>query len=121
MLTNLTKRKEDCGDEVVSIEDKQSRDLGLTPGFAWPIFVFHYFQCTLHSYKRPCCIYVSEYNPMPTDDITTNFNELRQDIVVLYELKLALATCDYELETLKHQYETLNPGKVTTEILYQSA
>ncbi|XP_045160572.2 DNA methyltransferase 1-associated protein 1-like isoform X1 [Mercenaria mercenaria] len=52
-----------------------------------------------------------EYNPMPTDDITTHFNELRQDIVLLYELKLALATCDYELETLKHQYETINPGK----------
>ncbi|XP_052236225.1 DNA methyltransferase 1-associated protein 1-like isoform X2 [Dreissena polymorpha] len=52
-----------------------------------------------------------EYNPMPTDEITGHFNELRQDIVLLYELKLALATCDYELETLKHQYEVLNPGK----------
>jgi len=49
---------------------------------------------------------------MPTEDITTHFNELRTDIVLLYELKLALATCDYELETLKHQYEVLNPGKV---------
>lgn len=52
-----------------------------------------------------------ESNPMPTDDITGIFNDLRQDIVLLYELKLALATCDYELETLKHQYEVLNPGK----------
>ncbi|XP_052775071.1 DNA methyltransferase 1-associated protein 1-like isoform X2 [Mya arenaria] len=52
-----------------------------------------------------------EYNPMPTEEITSHFNELRQDIVLLYELKLALASCDYELETLKHQYEVLNPGK----------
>ena len=49
---------------------------------------------------------------MPTEEITVHFNELRQDIVLLYELKLGLANCDYELETLKHQYETLNPGKV---------
>lgn len=52
-----------------------------------------------------------EYNPMPTEEIVQNFNDLRQDIVLLYELKLALATCDYELETLRHQYEVLNPGK----------
>ena len=57
-------------------------------------------------------LYFPEVNPMPTEDITTHFNELRTDIVLLYELKLALATCDYELETLKHQYEVLNPGKV---------
>ena len=49
---------------------------------------------------------------MPTEEIVQNFNDLRQDIVLLYELKLALATCDYELETLRHQYEVLNPGKV---------
>lgn len=55
---------------------------------------------------------------MPTDEITTHFNELRQDIVLLYELKLALATCDYELETLKHQYETINPGKVNYSKIY---
>ena len=50
---------------------------------------------------------------MPTEEIVQNFNDLRQDIVLLYELKLALATCDYELETLRHQYEVLNPGKVS--------
>ena len=56
--------------------------------------------------------FLTEYNPMPTEEIVQNFNDLRQDIVLLYELKLALATCDYELETLRHQYEVLNPGKV---------
>ena len=61
-------------------------------------------------------MFFAEYNPMPTEEITVHFNELRQDIVLLYELKLALANCDYELETLKHQYETLNPGKVWTVV-----
>lgn len=53
-----------------------------------------------------------EYSPIPTEDTVTHFNELRQDIVLLYELKIALATCDYELESLKHRFETLAPGKV---------
>ncbi|XP_064604294.1 DNA methyltransferase 1-associated protein 1-like [Liolophura sinensis] len=53
-----------------------------------------------------------EYNPMPTEEIVTNFNELRQDIVLLYELKLALANCEYELQTLKHRHDTLAPGKM---------
>ena len=52
-----------------------------------------------------------EFNPMPTDDVVVHFNELRQDIVLLYELKLALANCDYELETLRHRLETVAPGK----------
>ncbi|XP_071117138.1 DNA methyltransferase 1-associated protein 1-like [Haliotis cracherodii] len=46
-----------------------------------------------------------EYNPMPTEEIVHHFNELRQDIVLLYELKLALANCEYELETLRHRME----------------
>ena len=49
---------------------------------------------------------------MPTEDIVCNFNELRQDIVLLYELKLALANCEYELQTLRHRFETMAPGKV---------
>ncbi|KAK2167151.1 hypothetical protein NP493_1289g00043 [Ridgeia piscesae] len=53
-----------------------------------------------------------ELNPMPTDDIVLNFNELRQDVVLLYELKLALANCEYELQTYRHRFETLAPGKV---------
>lgn len=52
-----------------------------------------------------------ELNPMPTEDICIHFNELRSDMVLLYELKSALATCEYDLQTLRHQYEALNPGK----------
>ncbi|ELU18095.1 hypothetical protein CAPTEDRAFT_174434 [Capitella teleta] len=53
-----------------------------------------------------------EHNPMPTEDIVTGFNELRQDIVLLYELKLALANCEYDMQTLRHRFETLAPGKI---------
>lgn len=56
---------------------------------------------------------VLELNPMPTEDMCVHFNELRSDMVLLYELKSALATCEYDLQTLRHQYEALNPGKVS--------
>jgi len=52
-----------------------------------------------------------ELNPMPTEDICHHFNELRSDLVLLYELKSALATCEFELQTLRHRYEAFNPGK----------
>ena len=55
-------------------------------------------------------------NPIPTEDIVTHFNELRQDIVLLYELKLALANCEYELQTLRHRFDTLAPGKVNLQL-----
>ncbi|RWS26055.1 hypothetical protein B4U80_03743 [Leptotrombidium deliense] len=52
-----------------------------------------------------------ELRPMPTEDICNHFNELRSDMVLLYELKQAISNCEYELQTLKHQYEALQPGK----------
>lgn len=48
-----------------------------------------------------------DLRPVPTEEICQHFNELRSDMVLLYELKLALSNCEYELQTLKHQYETL--------------
>ena len=39
-------------------------------------------------------------------------------MVLHYELRGALATCDYELQSLKHQYEALVPGKVCSLIFY---
>lgn len=53
-----------------------------------------------------------ELNPPPTEQICQQFNELRSDIVLHYELRSALSTCDYELQSLRHQYEALAPGKV---------
>lgn len=32
-------------------------------------------------------------------------------MVLLCELRTALSTCNFELESLKHQYEVLCPGK----------
>ena len=49
---------------------------------------------------------------MPTEEITTAFNTLRQDIVLLYELKLAMSTCEYEMQTLKHRHDVLIANKV---------
>lgn len=49
--------------------------------------------------------------PPPTEEICVAFNELRSDLVLLSELRTALATCTFELESLKHQYETACPGK----------
>lgn len=54
-----------------------------------------------------------ELNPTPTEEICQNFNELRSDMVLLFELKSALTTCEFELQALRHQYEALNPGKVS--------
>lgn len=51
-------------------------------------------------------------NPMPTNEICQHFNELRSDLLLLYELKAAMSTCEFELQTLRHQYEATNPGKV---------
>ncbi|KAJ1530661.1 hypothetical protein ONE63_005532 [Megalurothrips usitatus] len=53
-----------------------------------------------------------ESNPMPTEEICNHFNELRSDMVLLHELKTAYSTCEFELQTLRHQYEALCPGKV---------
>lgn len=55
-----------------------------------------------------------ELNPSPTEQICQQFNELRSDIVLHYELRGALTTCEYELQSLRHQYEALVPGKTLT-------
>lgn len=52
-------------------------------------------------------------NPIPSEDIVTHFNELRSDIVLLYELKLAMANCEYELQTLRHQFEAVAPDRIS--------
>lgn len=58
-----------------------------------------------------------ELNPIPTEDVVTEFNELRQDIVLMYELKQALGNCEYELQTLKHRLETLAPERVRSVLI----
>lgn len=55
---------------------------------------------------------------MPTEEICVEFNELRNDLVFLYELKTAMASCEFELQSLRHQYEATNPGKVIDRSAY---
>lgn len=54
--------------------------------------------------------------PPPTEELCNAFNELRSDMVLLCELRGALGTCIFELESLKHQFEALSPGKVSERI-----
>merc|ERR1719195_1558454 len=52
-----------------------------------------------------------ETQPPCTEEICSEFNEIRSDMVLLYELKNALTNAEFELSSLKHQYEALVPGK----------
>lgn len=64
--------------------------------------------------------FVSELNPIPTEEVCTLFNELRSDIVVLNEIKNALSTCMFEIQTFKHQYEAYKPEQVSNLMRYNS-
>ncbi|KAG7283594.1 hypothetical protein CRUP_020367 [Coryphaenoides rupestris] len=48
-----------------------------------------------------------DLNPMTTEEIVQMFNELRSDLVLVYELKQALTNCEYEQQMLRHRYEAL--------------
>lgn len=48
-----------------------------------------------------------ELSPTPTEELVHMFNELRSDLVLLYELKQACANCEYELQMLRHRHEAL--------------
>merc|ERR1719411_42832 len=52
-----------------------------------------------------------ESGPPCTEEILGEFNELRSEMVLLYELKNALTNSEFELSSLQHQYEALVPGK----------
>ncbi|KAI2810340.1 hypothetical protein RDWZM_002657 [Blomia tropicalis] len=47
-----------------------------------------------------------ELIPMSTEEIVPHFNELRNDLVLLYDLKQALATLEMDLQLLKLQAES---------------
>ena len=53
-----------------------------------------------------------EARPIATEAICEQFNELRSDVVLLYELHQALSSCEYELQTLRHRYESVLVAKV---------
>uniref|UniRef100_A0A6I8RLN6 DNA methyltransferase 1-associated protein 1 n=1 Tax=Xenopus tropicalis TaxID=8364 RepID=A0A6I8RLN6_XENTR len=58
-----------------------------------------------------------DLNPMPTEEIVQMFNELRSDLVLLYELKQAFSSCEYELQMLRHRFEALSKSGSTSTVL----
>ena len=54
-----------------------------------------------------CVGAVTDLNPMPTEEIVQMFNELRSDLVLVYELKQAHSNCEYEQQMLRHRYQAL--------------
>lgn len=47
-----------------------------------------------------------EQHPLPNENICQHFNDLRSDMVLLYELKIALSNMEFEIQSLKHQAES---------------
>jgi DNA methyltransferase 1-associated protein 1 len=58
------------------------------------------------------CFCYLENRPIATEDICDQFNDLRSDMVLLYDLNQALSNCEFELQSLRHRFEAINPGKV---------
>ncbi|KAK3856193.1 hypothetical protein Pcinc_037466 [Petrolisthes cinctipes] len=53
-----------------------------------------------------------EMNPMAVEEVCQRFNDLRSDLVLMYDLRTVLLNYVFELQTLKHQCESLMPDKV---------
>ena len=51
-----------------------------------------------------------------TERVCDTFNELRSDIVLLYELQQALTNCEFELQSFRHRYEPILAAKVRHSI-----
>lgn len=64
-----------------------------------------------------------DLNHIPTEDVVQAFNDLRSDIVLLYELKSMLAACDMEIQSVLHQYEAITEKKldVPQELLQEQS
>lgn len=49
---------------------------------------------------------------MAVEEVCLRFNDLRSDLVLMYDLRTVLLNYVFELQTLKHQAESLMPNKV---------
>jgi DNA methyltransferase 1-associated protein 1 len=49
--------------------------------------------------------------PIATETVCDQFNDLRSDIVLLYELQQALTNCEFELQSFRHRYEPILQSK----------
>lgn len=50
---------------------------------------------------------------MAVEEVCQLFNDLRSDLVLMYDLRTILLNYVFELQTLKHQCESLMPDKVS--------
>lgn len=55
--------------------------------------------------------------PMPTENICQSFNELRSDLLLLYEIKVNLANTDFEIQSIKNQLAAVKPDLVPDDPL----
>lgn len=55
--------------------------------------------------------------PMPTETICQTFNELRGDLLLLYELKMSLESTKFEINSIRDQLKTIKPDIEATETL----
>uniref|UniRef100_A0A0P4WIS0 DNA methyltransferase 1-associated protein 1 n=1 Tax=Scylla olivacea TaxID=85551 RepID=A0A0P4WIS0_SCYOL len=53
-----------------------------------------------------------ENSPMAVEEVCQLFNDLRSDLVLMYGLRTILLNYVFELQTLKHQCESVMPDKV---------
>ena len=63
----------------------------------------------------------SERNPMACEEIADEFNDLRSDIVLLFDLKNALNSAEYELQTSLHRLKSENGPLSSTQPLSASS
>ncbi|XP_073259043.1 DNA methyltransferase 1-associated protein 1-like isoform X1 [Porites lutea] len=54
--------------------------------------------------------------PMPTEQICHQFNELRNEMILLYDLKQAAGNCEFEIQSLKHRLEALGKDISTINV-----
>lgn len=58
---------------------------------------------------------LEERNPMACEEVVDEFNDLRSDILLLFDLKNALNSAEYELQTSLHRLKSEN-GPITVGI-----
>lgn len=60
--------------------------------------------------------------PMPTESICQTFNELRSDLLLLYEIKINSSNTEFEIASIKNQLAAIKPDLVPADdpILDQS-
>ena len=53
-----------------------------------------------------------DHNPMCVEEVCNSFNDIRSGMVIMYELRQMLLNYVFELQTLKHHYESMKPNQV---------